>query len=177
MEDLAQSLRNGRLRSELERAKAKTNFIYLLQTGLAVPNQHLELDVSGQWQYTAFWAALLALLHGLQVGGPIVGASRTDTVANLLVLQQQTYRATLGPGRPILPKWRSTIPFDQTESYARALPGIGWERAKVLVSIAPTWAILTKLCTSSGPRSIPPKLPGFGKVLWERLWRRVMMAV
>jgi len=169
--DLAQSLRIGHLVGQLERAKGETSHVYLFVTGF--PTQGSLSLTSGRWVYKEFQNALLSTLHGLQVGGPIIGATLSATAVNLMALYTQSRRETLGRGRPVLSKWKTTEKFDQVESYARALPGIGWVRAAALYVKYPTWGELASTLAVDGA-AVLLGIPGFGPKACDRVWGMVM---
>jgi len=188
VEDLAQSLRSGHLADQLERGKAVTDHVYLCVTGLACPEVPGGMGLcavdeygsylaettmstpSGNWDYDRFQDALISILHGLQVGGPIVGLTKSATARNIMALYRQTRREGLGKDRPKLPKWKQTKVYDQVEAYSRAFPGIGWEKARALAAEFPTWYELVQF----GTRERLQMLSGFGRVLSSRLHAMIM---
>ena len=168
--DLAGSLRNRHLADQLDAAKKETNHLWLLVTG--VPTEAALAAEYGKWQYLPFMAALVSVLHGLQVGGPLIGVDKAQTAQNLTVLFNQTRRTALGPGRPALAQWRSFQRGDQAEAYARAIPGLGYHRAELMVKIAPTWEVLVAKLRK-GPKVLE-RIEGIGPVMAGRIYRAVV---
>lgn len=165
--DLGSSLRSGRLRDQLEKAKKVTNHIWLLVEGQLPATVGGYLAIPGQWRYRDFMSALGALLHGLQVNGPIWTLDFRQSAEALLALWTQTSRESLGSGKPMLPKWKHTVHGSVPESFANGLRRIrlGYGRACELVKVAPSWIKLTKLTTTH-----LRKVPGIGPIMAQKIY-------
>jgi len=169
LQDLAASLRNSHLRDQLEQAKADNRHLFLVVEGWSKLNDYSSnaplLLRGGNWYYQPFMAALISILHGLQVqllpcGGP------DNTAMSIQTLFEMTRRERLGNGRPALSKWQHTKRNTMAESYARAIPNLGFERAKRLESKFKTWELLLK-ATQRQLRAVD----GIGPLLSERIYK------
>ena len=165
LRDLASSLRSGHLRVQLEAAKDETAHVWLLCEGnpkLITPKR---VNLPGKWTYNNFWKALIALLYGLQVGGPLWADNPQESALLLSILYEQTHRIDLGAGRPVLPKWQHTPKGTVAESFARALPmGIGYGRAVALEEVTPSWVKLAQASVG-----LLEKAKGIGPILARRI--------
>lgn len=171
--NLATDLRNGHLKAQLESAKAHTPHVWLLTEGIKL-QAYTTLETSmewipGQWKYGHFLAAMLALVCGLQVN--LVGSQdKTDSACILWALFLQTRRVSLGSGKPVLARWRATRRNPVVESYARAIPGLGLERAERLAEGFASWELLCE-----ARKAQIRKLPGFGPLLSEKVYSFVRL--
>ena len=169
MSELPTDLHNGHLRDQLEKAKKETNHLWLVVedwnelTGYA--DDDILHNIHGGWTYGNFLRALFSLLYGLQVSGPVPSRSRRDTATLLSVLYSQSKRDSLGSGRPALPKWQATKRASVAESYARAFPGLGFQRAEALAASFPCWEALVK-----AKQKDLEKISGFGPILAGRIY-------
>ena len=165
--NLASDLRNNHLRDQLEAAKKLTPHVWLLTEGdleatIIGPTGYLNLP--GEWHYDLFWGALMALLFGLQVSGPLFSNNKEETAILLKTLFRQTCRGFLGSGRPVIPKWRPTTHGTMAESYARAIKGLGFQRAVALQKQFPSWVHLVEATVAD-----LKKIQGIGPIMAGRI--------
>lgn len=170
--DLPGDLRSGHLKDQLEKAKDKTNHLWLLiedwnELYGSVEDDQL-VNIHGGWTYGNLLKAVFSLVSGLQIGGPVPSKSRRDTATILWTLFQTSHRLSLGSGRPKLPKWKSTDRNPIAQAYSRAFPGLGFERAKLLAKEFPTWLALTKAKERDFMR-VSGIGPGLARMLYNKL--------
>lgn len=168
-EDLARSLRIGRLKSQLERAKQSTPHVFLIVEEWhrisVAGNLNARLTwLRGNWTYGSLLTALYGMLYGLQVQF-IPTKSVEDTAAQLQLLFQLTQWESLGSGSPPLPKWKHTRCGTIAESYARAIPNLGFKRAEIVAEAFPSWDKLL----AAKPTQLR-RLPGIGVLLSARIY-------
>jgi len=162
--NLLTDLRNGHLRDQLENARGQTEQVWLLVERLPVVMRGGEINGPGAWTYKAFWSALISLMYGLGIGGPLWSADMQGTVEILRAFFAQSQREALGSGRPKLSKWRDTVRGSRAEAYARAIFGLGQMRAERLAARFPTWSALV------GAEPAELRMEGIGPGWAERIW-------